>query len=172
LPVAPFANCQPIPSRPSTIAEFIDAKVLSEGRNVYRARSLAFWARNDSEFDPRCGVRKFNCYGKSVGDQSNWSGSVPVFFGCAPKKGEAVQHARQAHIARSRTLWLEWFAVHDHPGRRRQRPRRRVPERTIHADVVDQERLKVEKFGGSLALTRLERELLSGSGQPLCDLPT
>jgi hypothetical protein len=87
LPVAPFANCQPIPSRPSTISELIDAKVFSEGRNVYRARSLTFCARNDSEFDPRGGVREFNRYGKSVGDESNWSGSVPVFFGCAPGKG-------------------------------------------------------------------------------------
>jgi hypothetical protein len=87
LPVAPFANCQPIPFSAVDDLGTHRREGFSEGRNVYRARSLAFCARNDREFDPRCGVRKFNCYGKSVGDQSNWSGSVPVFFGCAPGKG-------------------------------------------------------------------------------------
>jgi hypothetical protein len=87
LPVAPFAKLSA-----DSVSAVDDLGThrregFSEGRNVYRARSLAFCARNDSEFDPRGGVREFNRYGKSVGDKSNWSGSVPVFFGCAPGKG-------------------------------------------------------------------------------------
>jgi hypothetical protein len=70
------------------------------------ARWLAFCARNDSEFDPRVGVREFNRYGKSVGDKSNWSGSVSVFFGCAPKKGKPLStHNKRIPLAVARYDW-------------------------------------------------------------------